>query len=66
LKYRVGVTGRIGVYGRSIGSTAACRLCPYADVVIADRGLSDLMSFVEVRYNDGIGKEVVKVATGGW
>ena len=26
LKYRIGVTGKIGVYGRSIGCTAACHI----------------------------------------
>lgn len=42
LRYRIGVKGKIGVYGRSIGCVAACRLTPYVDMIIADRGFSNL------------------------
>jgi len=42
LKTRIGVRGKIGIYGRSIGCTAACKLTPYADMIIADRGFDNL------------------------
>lgn len=66
LKYRIGVTGKIGVYGRSIGATAACRLCPFVDMAIADRGFSDLYSLAASKFSGSIAKEVYKLATSGW
>lgn len=66
LKYRIGVTGKIGVYGRSIGATAACHLSPYVDMVIADRGFSDLYSLASSKFSGPIAKEVYKLATCGW
>jgi hypothetical protein len=47
LKFRIGVKGKIGVYGRSIGCTAACKVTPYIDMIIADRGFSDLHILAE-------------------
>ena len=42
--------GKIGVYGRSIGCVAACRLTPYVDMLIADRGFSDLHTLADKKF----------------
>lgn len=66
VKYRIGVQGKIGVYGRSIGCTAACRLSPYVDMLIADRGFGDLYTLAERKFHGIASKEIFKLASDGW
>ena len=68
LRYRIGVRGKIGVYGRSLGCTASCYLAsqPCVDMVIADRGFCDLWTLAEKKFHGKIARSVFKWATGGW
>ena len=66
LKFRIGVKGKIGVYGRSIGCTAACKVTPYIDMIIADRGFTDLWTLAEKKFFDPVSSVLVKYGTQGW
>ena len=50
LKARIGVRGKIGVYGRSIGCVAACHLMNDVDLLIADRTFCDLLTLAERKF----------------
>jgi len=50
LKLRIGVRGKIGIYGRSLGCIAATHLQNHVDMVIADRGFSDLWTLAEKKF----------------
>ena len=42
LRETVGVKGKIGVYGRSLGGIAATHLSKYVDMIICDRTFGNL------------------------
>jgi hypothetical protein len=52
LKNKIGVKGKIGVYGRSLGCIPATALQNQVDMVIADRGFSDLWTLAEKKFHD--------------
>ena len=58
--------GKIGVYGRSIGCVAACRLTPYVDMIIADRGFSDLHTLADIKFYGKIADFLFQFITYGW
>ena len=66
LRYRVGVQGKIGVYGRSIGCTAASHISPWADMCILDRGFSDFWTLAENKFYGKFAKFFFKYFTQGW
>jgi len=60
------VRGKIGVYGRSVGCTAACHIHPYVDMMIADRGFSDLWTLADHKFFGKIAKYFFKYGSLGW
>ena len=66
LKKRIGVKGKIGVYGRSIGCTAACRLTPYCELIVADRGFDNLVDLADYKFFGSVARNLWLYMTGGW
>lgn len=66
LKYRIGVKGKIGIYGRSVGCTAACKVSPNVDMIIADRGFSDLHILAEKKFFGKTADLLFYFFTYGW
>lgn len=66
MKKRIGVKGKVGVYGRSIGCTAACRLTPYCELIVADRGFDNLVDLADYKFFGAIAKNLWLYMTGGW
>ena len=66
LKNKIGVKGKIGVYGRSLGCIPATHLQDQVDMIIADRGFCDLWTLTEKKFYGEIAKSVVKYGTLGW
>ena len=66
LKTRIGVRGKIGIYGRSVGCTAACHLANEVDMLVADRGFCDLWTLAEKKFYGQFAKQFLKVASLGW
>ena len=60
------VTGKIGVYGRSLGGIPTCYISPYADMVIVDRSFSNLRAMALSRYNSGFADFLFKIGSCGW
>ena len=58
--------GKIGVYGRSLGCIATCHLQYQFDMIIADRGFSDLWTLAEIKFFDKISSILVRYGTQGW
>ena len=42
LRQKIGVRGKIGIYGRSLGGIAASHLSKFVDISIVDRSFADL------------------------
>lgn len=66
MKTLVGVRGKIGLYGRSIGCTPACSLTPYVDLIIADRGFADLHTLAERKFFGKLAQALFKFLSMGW
>jgi hypothetical protein len=66
LKLRIGVKGKIGVYGRSLGCTAVSHLQDKVDMAIADRGFSDLWTLAEKKFHTRFASSLMKYGTFGW
>ena len=62
----LGLKGKIGVYGRSMGGVGATYLTEYADMVIIDRSFSNLYDFAGYKYYGQIATVIFKMATCGW
>lgn len=66
LRDHIGVKGKIGIYGRSLGGIAAAHLSKYVDMVLIDRSFGSLHDVVETKFHGKIAVALVKYATGGW
>ena len=66
MKLRLGVRGKIGIYGRSIGNIPTNHLMGQVDMVIGDRGMGNLYDTVQIKFHGGLGLEFYKVVTSGW
>ncbi len=62
----IGVRGKLGVYGRSLGGIATCHLAKQVDMVIADRSFSNLHEVAERKFHGESARVLFKLATGGW
>jgi len=51
LRNQIGVRGKIGVYGRSLGGIATSHLASLADMVIVDRSFSTLHDVAEQKFH---------------
>ena len=66
LKLRIGVRGKIGIYGRSLGCIATTHLQDQVDMVLADRGFCDLWTLVDRKFHGRLAVELFKFGTGAW
>lgn len=60
------VTGKIGVYGRSLGGIPSCYISPFVDMVIVDRSFSSLRAMALSRYNSRFADLLFKLGSCGW
>ena len=66
VKKKLGMRGKIGVYGRSVGCTAACFLQDRVDMIIADRGFCDLYTLAEKKFFGDMARMFFKFGSQGW
>ena len=66
LKLRIGVKGKIGIYGRSLGCICATHLQNQVDMVIADRGFCDLWTLSEKKFYGKTAVHLLKHFSFGW
>jgi hypothetical protein len=66
LRNKIGVKGKVGVYGRSLGGIATTHLVKYVDMVIIDRSFGNLHSVAETKFFGKVAIQLFKFATGGW
>ena len=66
LRNQIGVKGRIGVYGRSLGGIAATHLSKYVDLIIADRSFGNLYDVAETKFYGKVATSLFHFGTGGF
>ena len=64
LRETIGVKGKIGVYGRSLGGIAATHLTKYVDMIICDRTFGNLHSVAETKFYGRIAQTLFNLTTG--
>lgn len=65
LRETIGVKGKVGVYGRSLGGIAATHLTKYVDMIICDRTFGNLHSVAETKFYGRIATTLFNL-TAGW
>jgi alpha/beta superfamily hydrolase len=63
---QIKVTGKIGVYGRSLGGIPSCYISPNVDMVIIDRSFSNLQDMTRAKYNSAFAEFLFKMGSFGW
>jgi pimeloyl-ACP methyl ester carboxylesterase len=71
LRIRLGLTGKIGVYGRSLGCVSASHLAGLGskhgiDMVFLDRGFCDMYELASEKFYSPISKNLLNFGSGGW
>lgn len=66
LRSRIGIKGKIGIYGRSLGCIAASHLQHEVSMMIADRGFCDLWTLAERKFHGKLALEIFKFFSFGW
>jgi hypothetical protein len=62
----LGLTGKIGVYGRSLGGVVTTHLIDQVDFVFADRTFSNFEVLSNRKFFSNIAKYLFKLSSGGW
>ena len=62
----LGLRGKIGVYGRSLGGLAASHLSKYVDMVVVDRSFANLDDVAELKFYGKSALLLYKIATCCW
>ena len=65
-KREMGLRGKIGVYGRSLGGIATTHLAEFVDMVIVDRSFSDLYKVAFHKFHGVLATTLFKLGTLGW
>jgi len=60
------LTGKIGIYGRSLGGIPSSHLTPRVDLVIVDRSFSSFDSMATYRYFNRLAANLFRVGSFGW
>lgn len=63
---KIGVTGKVGVYGRSLGGIPTCHISPLVDMIIVDRSFSNLRDMAVARFGGRLADFLFKVGSLGW
>lgn len=66
LRDEIGVRGKIGVYGRSLGGIATTYLAKYVDMIIVDRSFSNLYDVANRKFFGESAEDLLRFITGGW
>ncbi|CDW84644.1 UNKNOWN [Stylonychia lemnae] len=66
LKNQMGITGKFGVYGRSLGGIPTSYLQSQVDFIYADRTLSNFDLVAERKFYSVLAKFLFKVGSWGW
>ena len=62
----MGIKGKIGVYGRSLGGIPSSYISPKVDMVIIDRTFSSLDSLAYWKFHGTLARIILKMGTCGW
>ena len=60
------LTGKIGIYGRSLGGVVTSHLVDKADFIYADRTFSNFSVLPDRKFFSCIAKYLFKIGSGGW
>jgi len=63
MRNKLGLRGKIGIYGRSLGGIATTHLCKYTDMVIVDRSLSNFEDVIDSKFMGKSGVCLYKLGT---
>ena len=66
MRETLGLTGKIGVYGRSLGGVVTSHLCDKADFIYADRTFSNFTVLPDRKFFSSFAKYLFKLSSGGW
>ncbi len=66
LRQTLGLTGKIGVYGRSLGGVVVSHLVDKVDFIFADRTFSNFDVLSNRKFYSSISKYLFKLSSGGW
>jgi hypothetical protein len=62
----LGLTGKIGVYGRSLGGVVVSHLVDKVDFIFADRTFSNFDVLSNRKFFSSISRYLFKLSSGGW
>jgi hypothetical protein len=65
LRNKIGVRGKVGVYGRSLGGIATTHLTKYVDMVLVDRSFGNLHEVIDRKFFGYLAVQLVKFVSGG-
>lgn len=66
LRETLGLSGKLGVYGRSLGGVVTTHLAEHADLIFADRTFSNFEVLSTRKFFSKMAKALFKMASGGW
>ena len=66
LRSTLGVRGKIGVYGRSLGGISTSHLAKFVDMIIVDRSFSSLYDVADRKFFGKAAVDLLRFASGGW
>ena len=66
MRNNMGLKGKIGVYGRSLGGIPSCYISPKVDMAIIDRTFCNLSAMAYWKYRGSFADILFKVGTCGW
>jgi len=66
VKTKIGIKGKVGIYGRSLGCIAATQLVDKVDLIIADRGFCDLWTLADIKFPGKFSSYLFRYGSWGW
>lgn len=66
LQEEMGIKGKFGVYGRSMGGVATCHLASLVDMVIVDRTFASLEKVIDKKFFGVAAESVYSISALGW
>jgi hypothetical protein len=63
LRNKIGVRGKVGVYGRSLGGIATTHLTKYVDMIFVDRSFGNLYEVAKTKFFGNVATLLYKFAT---
>ena len=62
----MGLTGKMGVYGRSLGGVVTSHLADQVDFIFADRTFSNFEILADRKFYSGLARYLFLMSSGGW